>query len=213
VRQHSPTQTGIDDRPLAAWFFIDEGIVAEHRRIRLTRASPPCRPISRLRKLTRGRRPRRALPGGDHVKFDLGVRNFLARRSISRPTTPKPAAWCWPALSIARWRPCGFAEADPDHRRRRLPHRDLACRFIAAINPRPIHELVVGTRRIAEGQFDSPVQDSPAATSWDAADSFKMCGVKRRRFARRARQNRARPGAGSENQMDVCPRSCRRVRL
>jgi serine phosphatase RsbU (regulator of sigma subunit) len=85
----------------------------------------------------------------------------------------------------------------------------VACRFIARIISRPIQELVAGTRRIADGQFDSPVQIRRRDELGTLADSFNTMaqGLKERDGLREERVKIERDLALARKiQMDVLPK-------
>jgi len=200
-------------------FFIDEGIVARASsdKADTARGGRPhvffgANLSPRLRKLTRA--PATTTGAADHVKFDLGVRNFLARTFNLKATTPKPGRMVL-ASSLDR----ALAPL------RRLQRQILitavvacliaimACRFIAAIISLPIHELS-SARGDREGQFRQPVQIRLRDELGTLADSFnEMARASRaRRFARRARQNqsatwrwRGNPDGCFAQELPTCP--------
>jgi len=193
--------------PLAAWFFVDDRIVARASSDKADTRAASMGSDTKIQTIEGGTATSGA---AEHVKFDLGGEQFLGQSfnlsadnaknsrmvlasSLDRALTPLRRLQR--QILIAAVAACLIAI--------------IACRFIAAIIARPISELVAGTRRIAEGQFDSPVQIRRRDELGTLADSFNNMaqGLKERDGLREERVKIERDLALARKiQMDVLPK-------
>ncbi len=194
--------------PLAAWFFVDNRIVArassDKAEMRVASMMPetPLAKIDQESSATTGT--------ADHVKFDLDGEKFLGQSFDLKADNANKSRMVLASSLDRALSPL-----------RRLQRQILitavvacliaivACRFIARIISRPIQELVAGTRRIADGHFDSPVQIRRRDELGTLADSFNTMaeGLKERDGLREERVKIERDLALARKiQMDVLPK-------
>jgi serine phosphatase RsbU (regulator of sigma subunit) len=196
--------------PLAAWFVVANQVVARassdpaDARVSDLHADTPLHPTVPLTPATS------APTAVDHVQFALSGERFLGQSfdldplhqtagrlilasSLDRALAPlrRLQRQIWLTAAIA----CLVAL--------------VACRLIARMIARPIQELVSGTRRIAAGQFDSPVEIRRRDELGTLADSFNQMaqGLKERDTLRDERLKIERDLAVARKiQMDVLPK-------
>jgi serine phosphatase RsbU (regulator of sigma subunit) len=194
--------------PLAAWFFMDNAIVARassdvsDTRVTGFGADTPLRSVDHS-----GATTTRA---ADHVEFDLLGEHFLGQSFNLTADNAKTSRLVLASSLDRALLPL-----------RRLQRQIIitalvgcviaiiACRFIARIISRPISELVAGTRRIADGQFDRPVQIRRNDELGTLANSFNEMaqGLKERDGLREERVKIERDLALARKiQMDVLPK-------
>jgi serine phosphatase RsbU (regulator of sigma subunit) len=193
--------------PLAAWFVVGNNVVARassdpaDARINDLHADTPLHPTSTATAPT---------APVDHVHFTLSGERFLGQSfdldprdrsagrlilasSLDRALAPlrRLQRQIWLTAAIA----CIVAL--------------IACRLIARMIAKPIQELVSGTRRIAAGQFDAPVEIRRHDELGTLADSFNEMaqGLKERDTLRDERLKMERDMAVARKiQMDVLPK-------
>jgi serine phosphatase RsbU (regulator of sigma subunit) len=201
--------------PMSAWFVAGDQVVAGASSGSGDSGSGALRPDALLA-------PPPAPPDGgsatasavgsvDHVQFRLGGERFIGQAIHLNSGADAPAARLVLASSLDR------ALAPLRRLQRQIVITGLlacivavvACRLIAQIIARPIGELVSGTKRIAAGQFDSPVQVHRRDELGALADSFNQMaqGLKERDTLREDRVKIERDLALARKiQMDVLPR-------
>ena len=194
--------------PLAAWFLVGGQIVA---RGSSDPSDPQVSAFSPETRLQPAQRPDAQATGPtNHLEFRLAGEHFLGQSFELRPAGADQGR-----LILA---------SSLDHALlplRRLQRHILltalaacaaavlACRFIARMISRPIQELVEGTRRIAAGQFDSPVRVHRDDELGALADSFNQMagGLKERDHLRENQVKIERDLAIARKiQMDVLPK-------
>jgi len=142
--------------PLAAWFFVDDSIVARassdasDTHLAAFKVDTPIRSVEHAGPTT--------TRAADPIEFDVQNERFLGQSFNLKADNAKSSRLILASSLDRALLPL-----------RRLQRQIIitaviacliaivACRFIARIISRPIGELVAGTRRIAEGHFDSPV--------------------------------------------------------
>ncbi len=193
---------------LAAWFLVDGKIVARASTDPADTAINAFRPDTPLRHVDRSAAT--FGPAADPIQFEVAGEHFLGQSFDLNPKDPKAGR-----LILASSLDHALA---PLHRLERqilwtaLPAcliAVIACRAIASIIARPIRELVDGTHRIAQGQFDKPVQIRRRDELGTLADSFNemALGLKERDNLREERVKMERDLALARKiQMDVLPK-------
>jgi serine phosphatase RsbU (regulator of sigma subunit) len=191
--------------PLAAWFVVDGAVVAQassnpaDTSIRSFTADTPLRPADQGK-----------IGAANHVQFDSAGEHYLGRTFALDPADENGGKLIL-ASSLDR-------ALQPLHRlQRSVLLTALAgclvavviCRIIASIIAKPIGELVAGTRRIAAGQFDTPVRINRRDELGTLADSFNDMaqGLKERDVLRDDRVKLERDlSLARKIQMDVLPK-------
>ncbi|HEV8607004.1 MAG TPA: SpoIIE family protein phosphatase [Tepidisphaeraceae bacterium] len=206
LAEQATTESAI--APLAAWFFVDDSIVARassdagDTHVAALRADTPLRTVDHAGPTT--------TRAADHVEFDVQREHFLGQSFNLKADNAKSSRLVL-ASSLDR------ALAPLRSLQRQIVMTAViacliaivACRFIASIISRPIRELVDGTRRIAAGQFERPVQIRRRDELGTLADSFNEMaqGLKERDGLREERVKIERDLALARKiQMDVLPK-------
>jgi serine phosphatase RsbU (regulator of sigma subunit) len=194
--------------PLAAWFVVDGKIVARastdptDRRVTAFTANTPLRP-------SQGRVPTSG-PTVERVEFQTQGEHFLGQAFNLNPTDARAGR-----LVLASSLDQALAALRALQRNILLTTlitcavAVVACRFLANMISRPIQDLVAGTRRIAAGQFDTPVQSRRRDELGVLAESFNQMsqGLKERDGLREERVKIERDLAVARRiQMDVLPK-------
>jgi serine phosphatase RsbU (regulator of sigma subunit) len=206
LAEQATTESAI--APLAAWFFVDDSIVARSSsdagdiHVAALRPDTPLRTVDHAGPTT--------IRAADHVEFDVQREHFLGQSFDLKADNAKSSRLVLASSLDRALLPL-----------RRLQRQIIitavaacliaiiACRFIASIISRPIGELVAGTRRIAEGHFDRPVQIRRRDELGTLADSFNEMaqGLKERDGLREERVKIERDLALARKiQMDVLPK-------
>ena len=194
--------------PLAAWFVVDGKVIAKassdvvDAKLGAFQADTPLTPLGRENTEVRASSGRVAFEvDGEHYlgqSFSLNAEDAASGRLILASSLDRALAplhrlqkqILWTALAA-----CLVAMA--------------ACRAIAAIIARPLAELVAGTRRISNGQFDMPVKIRRRDELGTLANSFNemALGLKERDVLREGRLKMERDLALARKiQMDVLPK-------
>ena len=194
--------------PLAAWFVVDGSVVARASsdladlRVQAFAANTPMRPAQQAKPAVAG--------AADRVEFDVGGEHYLGQSFNLDPAEAKTGRLIL-ASSLDQ-------ALQPLHRLQRSVLWTalaaclvavVACRAIASIIAKPIAELVAGTRRIAAGQFDTPVRFNRRDELGTLADSFNQMaqGLKERDGLRDERVKLERDlSVARKIQMDVLPK-------
>ena len=196
--------------PLAAWFIVDDKIVARacsdasDMSYQSFSAETPLRPAG-------NNNPTTVPAAVDRVEFNLAGNEFIGQAFNLDPGNPRAGRLVL-ASSLDR-------ALIPLHRLQRSILISavgacvialIICRGIASMISKPIEELVKGTRRIASGQFDSPVQVRRHDELGALADSFNSMaqGLKERDVLILERSKMERDLAVARKiQMDVLPKN------
>lgn len=193
--------------PLAAWFVVNGNVVARASsdpadvKVQAFTANTPLHPAE----------PDKTRAGaGNHVEFDSVNEHYLGQ-TFPLDSADLKTGQLILASSLDR-------ALEPLHRlQRNVLLTAMAgclvavviCRVIASMIARPIGELVAGTRRIAAGEFDSPVRINRRDELGTLADSFNEMaqGLKERDVLRDDRVKLERDlSLARKIQMDVLPK-------
>jgi serine phosphatase RsbU (regulator of sigma subunit) len=167
--------------PLDAWFLVGDRVAAKGSsdeadpRPAAFGADTKLRPSKRRDAATRG--------NAENVEFEAGGEHFLGQSFPLDPQNPQTGR-----LVLASSLDQALAPLRRLQRQLLLTTllacalAILACRYIARMISRPIDELAAGTRRIAAGQFDSPVRVRRKDELGSLAQSFNQMsqGLKER---------------------------------
>jgi serine phosphatase RsbU (regulator of sigma subunit) len=194
--------------PLEGWFVVGAQVAAKG-------SSDPADPmVAAFRADTKLRPLRQRNPttgaSGDYVEFEVGSEHFLGQ-SLPLDNANPQAGQLVLASSLDQ------ALAPLRRLQRQLLLTTLlacavaivACRYIARMISRPIDELAAGTRRIATGQFDSPVNVRRNDELGSLAESFNRMsqGLKERDSLLEERTKIQRDLAlARQIQLDVLPK-------
>lgn len=202
------SNAGSTSAPLAAWFVVNGKVAARassdafDAHLQSFGADTPLRPVVPAGPTTTS--------ATERVQFNAGGERFLGQAFNLDPSDPKTGRLIL-ASSLDR------ALAPLLRLQRQILVTALiaclvaviACRAIAMMIARPIQELVAGTRRIADGQFDAPVHIRRRDELGTLADSFNEMaqGLKERDGLREERVKIERDLALARKiQMDVLPK-------